>query len=149
MFKNSTAAIFVLIAFTAPALADFDLSWHTIDSGGGFSAGGGFALEGTIGQPDAGAMSGGNFTLTGGFWAAVDSAAPPCPGNHGDANCDGAINFFDIDPFLDALFEPAAYAATYCGGSLCAADTDCSDAVNFFDIDPFLTCLFGGCAACP
>jgi len=48
----------------------YDLSWHTIDGGGGTSTGGGFALSGTIGQPDAGTMSGGSFTLQGGFWAA-------------------------------------------------------------------------------
>lgn len=37
------------------------------------STGGEFELSGTIGQPDAGKMSGGDFTLTGGFWAVVQS----------------------------------------------------------------------------
>jgi hypothetical protein len=46
----------------------FDLSWWTIDGGGGTASGGGFALAGTVGQPDAGAMSGGAYTLGGGFW---------------------------------------------------------------------------------
>ena len=50
---------------------DYDLSWHTIDGGGGYSAGGDFELEGTIGQHDAGpVMTGGDFALAGGFWAA-------------------------------------------------------------------------------
>ena len=43
--------------------------WHTIDGGGGTSTGGVYSVTGTIGQPDAGAMSGGSYTLTGGFWA--------------------------------------------------------------------------------
>jgi hypothetical protein len=43
---------------------------HTIDGGGGASTGGVYAVTGTIGQPEAGGpMTGGNFTLTGGFWA--------------------------------------------------------------------------------
>jgi len=50
----------------------YDLTWNTIDGGGGlFSTGGGFDLSGTIGQPDAGSMSGGTFTLDGGFWPGI------------------------------------------------------------------------------
>jgi len=49
----------------------YDLSWWTVDGGGHtFSTGGGYSLGGTIGQPDAGAMSDGTgtFVLSGGFW---------------------------------------------------------------------------------
>lgn len=54
-----------------PALAPpFAVDWHTIDGGGGTSAGGLYTISGTIGQPDAGAaMVGGEYSLTGGFWA--------------------------------------------------------------------------------
>ena len=46
------------------------IPWHTIDGGGGTSTGGVFTVSGTIGQPDAsGPMTGGQFSLTGGFWA--------------------------------------------------------------------------------
>jgi hypothetical protein len=76
-------------------------------------------------------------------------AAACCPEASGDANCDGVIDFFDIDPFLLALFNPGSYAGLFCGGSNCAVDVDCSGIVDFFDIDPFLTCVFSGCAACP
>ncbi|HEV8525829.1 MAG TPA: hypothetical protein VGQ71_15145 [Terriglobales bacterium] len=47
---------------------NFSLGWFTIDGGGGTSGGGVYSVSGTIGQPDAGAMSGGSYTLTGGFW---------------------------------------------------------------------------------
>ena len=47
---------------------DYDLSWSTIDGGGGTSSNGNFVLSGTIGQPDAGEMAGGDYVLTGGFW---------------------------------------------------------------------------------
>ena len=38
------------------------------DIGGGASIGGGYTLTGTIGQPEAGELSGRSYTLSGGFW---------------------------------------------------------------------------------
>jgi uncharacterized membrane protein len=46
----------------------YDLSWNSVDSGGGTSSASNYSLSGTIGQADAGAMSGGNYSLAGGFW---------------------------------------------------------------------------------
>jgi hypothetical protein len=49
----------------------YSLDWYTIDGGGatpGGSTGGSFSLGGSIGQPDAGVLSGGTYTLAGGFW---------------------------------------------------------------------------------
>ena len=84
----------IVVCAGAAALApvgggDFDLSWHTIDGGGGTSTGGRFELAGTVGQHDAGpAMTGGNFALLGGFWPGAGSApGAPCPAdfdNSGD-----------------------------------------------------------------
>ena len=61
--------------YGAPSV--FDLSWWTVDGGGGSLDGGGYSLSGTTGQPDAGALSGGAYTLSGGFWGALPSAPPP------------------------------------------------------------------------
>jgi hypothetical protein len=56
----------------------FDLSWSTIDGGGGTSAGGQFTLTGTIGQPDASVtLTGGQFNLTGGFWSFLSVVQTP------------------------------------------------------------------------
>jgi hypothetical protein len=52
----------------------YDLSWSTIDGGGGTSTGGAYALSGTIGQADAGAQAGGTYTAGGGFWASFTQA---------------------------------------------------------------------------
>lgn len=50
--------------------ADYEISWWTVDGGGGaFSTGGDYELSGMVGQPDAGESSGGDYGLTGGFWA--------------------------------------------------------------------------------
>lgn len=65
----------------------------------------------------------------------------------GDTNCDSLINFHDIDPFLLALFEPAAYAANFPACDLSSADLNRDGRVTFFDIDPFVACLFSG--QCP
>lgn len=68
--------LIVLALSSAVALAQtgggYDLSWSTVDGGGGTSSGGTFSLSGTVGQPDAStAMTGGTYTLRGGFWAGI------------------------------------------------------------------------------
>jgi len=48
------------------------IDWYKVAGGGGTSTGGVYAVNGTIGQADAGApMSGGNYSLTGGFWSLI------------------------------------------------------------------------------
>ena len=69
----------LLAAFCASTTwaADYSIDWFTIDGGGGTSTNGQYSLSGTIGQPDAGVMSGGNFTLQGGFWGVVAAIQTP------------------------------------------------------------------------
>jgi hypothetical protein len=63
-----------------------------------------------------------------------------------DLNCDSIVNNFDIDPFVLALTDPAAYAALYPACPPSAADINRDGAVNNFDIDAFVACLTaGGC----
>jgi hypothetical protein len=53
----------------------YDLSWWTVDGGGiTFATGGTYNLGATAGQPDAGTLSGGAYTLDGGFWGGVRQA---------------------------------------------------------------------------
>jgi hypothetical protein len=63
----------MVIGVAISALAQsYSIDWHTTDGGGGTSTGGVYAVTGTIGQPDAnGPMTGGNFSLTGGFWSLI------------------------------------------------------------------------------
>ncbi len=47
----------------------YDLSWWSVDGGGGtFSTGGGYSLGGTAGQADPGVLANGGYNLGGGFW---------------------------------------------------------------------------------
>ena len=62
------------IGFAQP----YSIDWYKIAGGGGASTGGVYAVSGTIGQPDAGvAMTGGNYSLTGGFWALIAVVQTP------------------------------------------------------------------------
>jgi hypothetical protein len=61
----------------AGAAEPYQVDWFTLDGGGGTSAGGVYTLSGTIGQPDAGEMSGGNFSVVGGFWSIIAAVQTP------------------------------------------------------------------------
>ena len=66
--KGRWILIFALFFIVSTVFGDYDISWYTIDGGGGRSTGGPYTLMGTIGQPDAAYSSGGNYELLGGFW---------------------------------------------------------------------------------
>ena len=61
----------------------------------------------------------------------------------GDLNCDGAADFGDINPFVLALSNPAAYAAAY-PGCVGTGDINGDGSTDFADINPFVTLLSGG-----
>lgn len=62
-------------AATAQTGGGYDLTWNTIDGGGGTASGGSYTLDGTIGQFDASVVSGGSYTLSGGFWSGLTALA--------------------------------------------------------------------------
>lgn len=68
---------FFLAAVTLTASAQYQIDWYTIAGGGGVSTGGVYSVSGTIGQSDAGTMSGGNYTLQGGFWSMLGVVQSP------------------------------------------------------------------------
>jgi hypothetical protein len=76
--KSITVALLAL-GLCIPALhaQNYSINWFTIDGGGGTSTGSVYTVSGTIGQPDAGHMSGGNYTLDGGFWAVIGVVQTP------------------------------------------------------------------------
>ncbi|MGE0479359.1 MAG: M20/M25/M40 family metallo-hydrolase [Phycisphaerae bacterium] len=59
----------------------------------------------------------------------------------GDVNCDGAVNNFDIDPFVLALTDASAYTAAFPACAVVLADVNHDGLVNNFDIDAFVTLL--------
>ncbi len=147
MKRSHAIAYVVAIMVTAGAVAlgtggggDFDLSWNTIDGGGGSSTGGGFELAGTIGQPDAGpVMTGGKFVLRGGFWAVASTEEPPTP-CEGDANGDGTVDPLDSGYVLARFGCPVGTGDPGCD----AADQNGDGAVDPLD-SGFVLARFGPC----
>src|ERR1700744_3627859 len=68
-----------LFAAITPAFAQsYSIDWYKVSGGGGTSTNGQYSIVGTIGQHDAGAaMSGGNYSLTGGFWSLISVVQTP------------------------------------------------------------------------
>jgi hypothetical protein len=76
------AALAALIVPTPAALAQsgggYELTWTTIDAGGGTVTGGAYSLVSTIGQPEPEpAAGGGGYSLTGGVWGGGGAVTPP------------------------------------------------------------------------
>ena len=71
----------LLLALVLPASVfaqSYTIDWYKVAGGGGTSTGGTYTVNGTIGQPDAsGAMSGGNYSVTGGFWSLINVVQMP------------------------------------------------------------------------
>ncbi len=68
------------------------------------------------------------------------------PAVRGDLNCDGAVNFDDIDAFVAALANPAQYIATFPDCELLSGDADGDLDVDFDDINGFVQCVISsGC----
>ena len=67
-----TLALLFILLVSAPGFAQtYSIDWHKIAGGGG---------TGTIGQHDAGGpMTGGNYSLTGGFWSLYAVQTPGAP----------------------------------------------------------------------
>jgi hypothetical protein len=74
-------ALAALVQVLSVSAQSYSIGWFTIAGGGGTSTGSVYAVRVTIGQPDASAttMTGGNYSLTGGFWSAVAIQTPGAP----------------------------------------------------------------------
>ncbi len=72
----------------------------------------------------------------------VIAEAPAWP--PGDMNCSGALGFDDINPFVLALTDPAAWALEYPGCPLSNGDVSGNGSFGFEDINPFVALLAGG-----
>jgi hypothetical protein len=70
------AGLLFLPAFEASA-QQYTIDWSKIAGGGGSSTGGVYAVTGTLGQPDTGTMSGGSYSVQGGFWGIVAAVQTP------------------------------------------------------------------------
>jgi hypothetical protein len=59
----------------------------------------------------------------------------------GDLNCDGVVSFDDINPFIEALSDPAGWQSTHPNCPLPNGDTNGDGVVDFDDINAFVALL--------
>jgi hypothetical protein len=105
---------------------DYTIGHYTVDGGGAMrSAGGDYELSGTIGQPEAGQMTGATYALTGGFWF----EQPP-----GDCNADGLVNLLDHGDFVPCLDGPGL---TWTDPACRCFDLDRDDDIDLRDFAVF------------
>ena len=122
--------LLLLSSVLAQSGGDYEISWSTIDGGGGTSSGGPYVLTGTIGQPDAAYSSGGDYELLGGFWV-------------GGELC--FVDFRHFARFAQYWLDNDCNAGNaWCGG----ADLDYLDGVNWWDLRLFadewlMSCPYG------
>ena len=101
--KTTILTVLALLILTPVAFCGYELSWSTIDGGGGKSSGGDYTLFGTIGQPDAGYAAGDDYEVLGGFWA----GGPLC-----------TVDFHHYARFAEHwLEEPCNQGNDFCGGA--------------------------------
>lgn len=120
-----------------PRGSGFDLDWYTADGGGAMSlAGDSYEFGATVGQPDAGLMSGGAYELGGGFWYGVASQSG-CYANCDNSTTPPVLSANDFSCFLIAFAADIAYAN--CDGS------SISPVLNANDFGCFLNAFATGC----
>lgn len=67
-----------LFALNSASAQSYSIDWYKVAGGGGTSTGAQYVVSGTIGQHDAGGpMTGGSYSLTGGFWSLVAAIQTP------------------------------------------------------------------------
>jgi len=143
LHRTRYALVLPLLLVVSLAVADtFQISWWTVDGGGGAAAGKGLELDGTIGQPDAspaGALTGGGYSLTGGFWAfAVPACESYAPVDY-DRDCD-----VDHDDFMIWASCARGSRIAHDGTEICqAADFDGDNDVDQTDFAAFQRCFTG------
>jgi len=113
-FRMIVSLVSVILPASAVAAAEYTIDWHTVDGGGRMSStGGDLELSGTIGQPDAGVMSGGDLELVGGFWAlrpalVLVSTEPPADGTLPKTQNNIIVCTFDAPITLPSSGDPLA-----------------------------------------
>ncbi len=61
----------------------------------------------------------------------------------GDMNCDGVVSVGDINPFVLALTNPAAYQAAFPGCDIFNGDCNCDGQISVGDINCFVSLVTG------
>ncbi len=118
----ASSIVLTLVGAEPSRALSTDISRQRIAGGGGMrSSGGQYEVSGTVGQPEAGVMSGQAFAVSGGFWF------PQVPT---DCNNDGGVDLFDYSALEACLSGPSGNAGEppcLCFDSDADGDVDLED----------------------
>ncbi len=106
--RSNQLAVFVTLVLAVSISAgapQYEIVRWTVDGGGGTSSNERFTLNGTIGQPDAGVLSGGGYAIKGGFWFAVPA---------GDCEEDGDVDLLEHLLLTTCLAGPDGPVSSAC-----------------------------------
>jgi len=133
-----TIATYVPGVFHDYVLISADLQTYTLYIDGQMVHEGGMASVCDPSHLSWGDMISGGASLS--AWDYVRFGVVPAP-QAGDVNCDGSVDFADINPFVLALTDTQGYQQTYPGCWLENADINSDGSVDFGDINPFIEVL--------
>jgi len=90
------AGLLAIVAGLPAAAQSYSIDWYKVAGGGGTSTSSLYSVSGTIGQPDASsAASGGNYSVTGGFWSLYAVQTPGAPTLYITQSPGQAVIFWD------------------------------------------------------
>jgi hypothetical protein len=113
----------ICMLMAVPVLSQYEISWYTINGGGGQGSGGQYTLTGTIGQPDAANSAGEQYEVLGGFWPGGLVCIPDI------------VNFYDFAKLAEHWLEtPCNELNNWCSG----ADLDQLGEVDTVDLKLFV-----------
>jgi len=124
--RHVVGAVFVMALalvtmFSGSALAQsgdgYDMTWNTVDGGGGTSTADGYRLRGTIGQPDPETLTADGYVLKGGFWS-PNPRLPAAPAAPHDARKN---RYITITPSTNST-NMVAYQVTLASMKRCSGD---------------------------
>lgn len=131
-----------IVCLNASTMA-IDVDWHSVDGGGAMnSTGDVYSVSGTIGQPDAttAKMSGGAYTVSGGFWvASITQPIVGCGEIPGDTDGDDDIDLVDFAEIQLCYTGPGGTATDECG----CVDSDGDGDVDLVDFAAFQIAFTG------
>lgn len=126
MLNNKKLILIVsilLVLVCGSAKAEYEISWYSIDGGGGTSSSAAYSLSGSVGQADAGLSSHDTFVQSGGYWA-------------GSFGC--VVNLTDLALFCGQWLDT---------GTGLTADLDESGKVDLFDFAELAYWWYNYCPA--
>jgi hypothetical protein len=144
MQKTLFFALFFVLLPWAGRAQTFSIDWHKVSPGGTSGGTNGvtaYSLSGLAGQPDAGgAMAGGGYSLTGGFWSLISVVQTPGLPMLSISRAGASVVIAWPNTPACALQQSSNLATR--GWAACAASVNCNNGTNSATLAPGPGSLF-------